>query len=94
MNAKLLELALRKQRLQIESDRLREQWQDHAQGLAPVLGIADRARAGLDWLRRHPAVPVGIGITIAVAKPRFLWRWAKRAFLVWQFWRKARRMLR
>jgi hypothetical protein len=94
MNAKLLELALRKQRLQIESDRLRAQWQGHAQGLAPALGIVDRTRTGLHWLRRHPAVPVGIGVAVAVAKPRFLWRWAKRALLAWQFWRRAQGTLR
>jgi hypothetical protein len=92
MNAKQLELALKKQRLQIQSDHLREQWQAHAQGVAPALGLADQARTGLRWLRRHPSALIGASIAIAAAKPHLLWRWAKRAFFVWQVVRKGRRL--
>lgn len=93
MNARMLELALRKQRLQFQSDALREQWRQHARGLAPAFGAADRLRAGAGWLARHPAVLVGAGVAVAVARPRALWRWIRRGAVAWQFWRNGQRWL-
>jgi hypothetical protein len=93
MNARMLELALKKQRLQFKSDLLRTQWQGHARGLRPVLGVADQARAGYAWLRRHPEVLAGAGVAVAVARPRKLWHWLKRGFLAWQLLRKGRNLL-
>lgn len=93
MNARLLDLALRKQRLQFKSDALREQWRQHAQGLAPAFGVADQVRAGADWLGRHPEVLLGAGVAIAVARPRALWRWMRRGAIAWQFWRNGQRWL-
>jgi hypothetical protein len=79
----LLELALRKQRLQIRSDTLREQWQEHAHGLAPAFAVADHVRSGVGWLRRHPEVVAGASVALAVARPRAMWRWARRGFVAW-----------
>jgi hypothetical protein len=93
MSVQQLELALKKQRLQFKSDLLREQWQGHARALAPVLGIADQARAGVAWLRLHPEVLAGVGVAVVVAKPRACWRWLKRAFAAWQLLRKGQRLL-
>lgn len=93
MNTRMLELALKKQRLQFKSDMLRDQWCAHARGLAPVLGAADRVRAGFGWLRRHPEVLVGVGVAFAVARPRAVWRWLKRGVVAWQFWRKGQELL-
>ena len=93
MNSRTLELALKKQRLQFKSDILRKQWCDHARGLTPVLDAADRVRAGYVWLRRHPEVVVGVGVAVAVAKPRAVWRWFKRGVVAWQFWRRGREWL-
>lgn len=93
MNERQLALALKKQRLQIKSDALREQWQQHARGLAPTLAVADQVRAGIGWLKQHPEVTVGAGVALAVAKPRAVWRWLRRGFTVWQVWRKGQRWL-
>jgi hypothetical protein len=93
MNARLFELALEKQRLQLKSDALREQWRNHARGLAPTFGAADQVRAGVGWLGHHPEVLVGAGVAIAVARPRALWRWARRGAVAWQFWRNAQHWL-
>jgi hypothetical protein len=93
MNPRLLEVALKKQRLQFKSDMLREQWRGHAHGLAPVLGAADQVRAGYAWLRRHPEVVVGTGVAVAVARPRAVWRWFRRGVIAWQFWRKGQQLL-
>jgi hypothetical protein len=93
MSARLLELALKKQRLQFRSDLLREEWRAHARGLAPVFGAADQVRAGYLWLRRHPELVVGAGVAVVVARPRVAWRWLRRGLLAWQFWRKGRQWL-
>lgn len=93
MNARLLELALKKQRLQFRSDLLRQEWRAHARGLKPAFVAADRVRAGYLWLRRYPEVVVGAGVAVAVARPRAAWRWLKRGFVAWQFWRKGRQWL-
>lgn len=85
-----LELALEKQRLQLEAASQRMALGDHLQGLAPLFETADRLQEGARWVKRHPEV-VAAGITFLLAmRPRsrrFLWRWGKRAFLLWQFWR-------
>lgn len=93
MNPRLLELALKKQRLQFKSDALREQWRRHARGLAPAFGAVDTVRAGVGWLGRHPEVLVGAGVAIAVARPRALWRWIRRGAIAWQFWRNGQHWL-
>lgn len=93
MNPRLLELALKKQRLQFKSDALREQWCNHARGLAPTFAAADQVREGFGWLRRHPEVAVGVGVAVAVGKPRFVWRWLRRGAVAWQFWRNGQRWL-
>ena len=93
MNSRQLQLALTKQRLQFKSDMLRDRWIAHARGLTLVLGAADQVRAGYAWLRRHPEVVVGVGVAVAVAKPRAVWRWFKRGLVAWQFWRKGQQLL-
>lgn len=85
-----LELALEKQRLQLEAASQRLALGGQLQGLAPLFDAADRLHEGARWVRRHPEI-VAAGIALlAAARPRtrrFLWRWGKRAFLAWQFWR-------
>lgn len=93
MNGQLLELALKKQRLQFQSDLLRDRWCSHARGVAPAFGVVDGVRAGAQWLRRHPEVTVGAAVALVVAKPRTVWRWLKRSFAVWGLWRKGRQWL-
>ena len=88
MNATALELALRKQRLQIAGDKLRSDFGRYAVGLAPAFGAADCAVEGARWLRRNPQILVAAGVAIVVIRPRRAWRWARRAFVGWQAWRR------
>jgi len=87
-----VELALEKQRLLLEIARQRAELSDHADGLAPLLGAADRVHAGLRWAARHPEIAAGGIAFVAAVRPgvrRFLWRWGKRAaFVAWQVWRR------
>jgi len=88
MTPRQLELALKKQRLQFRSAEQRQQLAESAVALAPVFLAADYCRAGVSWVRNHPAVTVGTVVALLVAKPRLVFRWGRRAWLVWLAWRK------
>lgn len=89
----MLELALKKQRLQIRSAELRDELARHAVVLAPAFTAADGARAGARWMRTHPQWVAGAAAALAVARPRLLWRWGRRAFVGWQAWRRVQTWL-
>lgn len=97
MNADALALALKKQRLQLKSATLREQWIGHAAGLRPLCGGVDRVGDGLRWLRGHPQVVMTTGVAasvaLLVARPRAMLRWARRGVVVWRAWRTGRNWL-
>lgn len=85
-----LELALEKQRLQLEAAGQRLALGEHIRHLGPVFDVADRFNEGVRWAKHHPAIVAAAVALIAALRPRarrFLWRWSKRAFLAWQFWR-------
>lgn len=93
MSAVTLELALKKQRLQIAAEGLRADFGRHAAGLAPVFVAADCAADGARWLRRHPQFVIAACVALVVARPSRAWRWARRAFVGWQAWRKVQSFL-
>jgi len=88
-----IELALKKQRLQMQSATLRRSFAYHALGLQPVFSVADRGRAALLWLSHHPALPVAVLVALLVARPRVVLRWARRGWLAWLALRKLRGFL-
>lgn len=90
MNDALLELALRKQRLQLRSAALRDELAIHAQALEPLCEAGDRVRDGFRWLGRHPEAVAGITVALLVAKPRAVLRWAQRGFFAWRLSAKVR----
>ena len=93
MNSTTLELALKKQRLQIAGDALRIDFARHAAGLAPAFAGADYAVEGVRWVRRNPQIVVAATVAVLVVRPKAAWRWARRAFVGWQAWRKLRDLL-
>lgn len=93
MNAATLELALKKQRLQIVSEGLRTEFGQCAAGLAPVFSAADCVVDGARWLRSNPELVVGAGVALIVARPKRAWRWGRRIFIGWQAWRKLHALL-
>lgn len=89
MNA--VELALEKQRLQLEAASQRLELSRHAAGLMPLFAAGDQVRTGVRWVVRHPEAVAATVAFLAAARPglrRFLWRWSKRALIAWQLWRK------
>ena len=93
MNSAELELALRKQRLQIAAETLRADFARHGSRLRPAFGGADLAVDAARWLRRHPQVAVAAGVALLVSRPSRIWRWGRRAFLGWQAWGRLRSFL-
>lgn len=92
MNNRLLELALQKQRLQYRSGEQRQELAKGLKPLASVFSVAEAVRGGVRWVHEHPAISTGVLVAIIVARPRIAVRWARRAWLAWQVWRKVRRM--
>lgn len=85
-----VELALEKQRLRLEAASQRMDLSRQMTGLMPVFEVADRVRDSVRWMSRHPEVVAGGVALLAAARPgvrRFIWRWGKRAVIVWHMWR-------
>lgn len=77
----------------MRSAALRENFGNFASVWMPAFAAADRVRAGLVWLRRHPLLPVASLVAILVARPRWVLRWAQRGFFAWQALRRVRAAL-
>jgi hypothetical protein len=86
MNSRQIELALSKQRLQLKSAALRDEFAAHAVVFAPLFAAGDKVHDGARWLRRNPEVAVAAGVALLVARPRSLFRWARRSVVAWQAW--------
>jgi len=93
MNEKLVELALRKQRLQIDSAALRSDLSRFAAGLSPLFAATDHVADGVSWLRRHPQILAAAVLGLLLARPRRVLRWTRRAFIGWQAWRRMKGLL-
>lgn len=93
MNSPALELALRKQRLQIAGAGLRNDIAQHAIGLTPLFTGADFTVETVRCMRRHPQLMVAAGVALVVVQPGRAWRWGRRAFVGWQIWRRLRLFL-
>lgn len=93
MNPRQVELALKKQRLQMQSAALRDNFSDHARVLQPVFAFADRGLAVVRWIRHNPVLPVATVVALLVARPRGLLRWLRRGWFVWQSLGKLRSLL-
>ena len=92
-DARLLELALKKQRLQFDSETLRNRLVYSTSFVPPLCAGFDQVRAGWQWLKARPAIPVAVGVALLVSRPRGVWRWARRGLGAWQVWQKARRYM-
>jgi hypothetical protein len=93
MASSAIELALKKQRLQIASEGLRADFGQYASGLMPAFIGADMAGVGAHWVRRNPELVVAAGVALAVIRPKSALGWARRAFITWRVWRDFRNFL-
>ena len=88
MNPKNVELALKRQRLQLQAAAQRVMIMQAIESAAPAFGAAEKVRSGLRWAKAHPEWLAGIGVALLVARPRAFFRWAKRGFFVWRSLRR------
>lgn len=93
MNQRLMELALKKQRLQLQAAAQRLELAQRLQAWAPAFAAADAVAGGLRWLKTHPQWLAGAAAVLLVVRPRAFFRWLRRGFFAWQAWRRARRAL-
>lgn len=89
MSPKLVELALRKQRLQLHIEMQRQDMEWRFEGLAPVFGAADRIREGAHWAKEHVPLLGGVALLLVALKPRLAFRVGRRA---WGGWRAFQRI--
>lgn len=90
MSPREVELALKKQRLQIQSAMLRTRLARQTRGLAPAFEAVDMVRSGYAWVRQRPYIPLALVVGIGIVRPRFIWRWLRRGWLGWQVVRRVR----
>jgi hypothetical protein len=88
-----LVLALRQRELLLHSALQRQALVQDLHALAPPLGLADRVRGGLHWLRAHPELPLAAVVVIALLRPRRALRWSTKVWAAWRLWRKLRRFV-
>jgi hypothetical protein len=84
MSPRELELALKKQRLQLQSAALRAHLAQQTRAFEPAAGAVDMVRLGYSFLRGRPYVWVAAAVVLVVAKPSAVWRWLKRGAVWWQ----------
>lgn len=97
MNQELIDLAVERGRLIERISNQRQQVEREWRPVGDALRTADyavaRIRQGGDYVKEHPEV-VAIGVAVlVVVKPRRVWRWSKRAYVVWRTWRTLRRQM-
>jgi hypothetical protein len=90
MSPARVELALAKQRLQLQSAAQRDAFMAATAQMAPLFAAADAVRDGVRWLRRHPEWLAGAVVAIAVARPGRALRWAGRVLVAVRAWRSLR----
>lgn len=93
MNPEFLELALKKQRLQIRAGQQRADMVGRLGRVEAVLDIVDRARDGARALRGSAPVLSAGALLFVVLRPRLAFRIARRAWLGWMIYRKLGRSL-
>lgn len=93
MSLSRLEVATRHGALRARIAAQRAELTKHAAPLEAALGGADKALAGVDWLKHHPAAVAAAVVVVVVASPKRAWRWGKRGFLVWRGWQTVRKSL-
>ncbi len=58
--------------------------------LAGPIAIADRAIAGINYLRQHPVILGVLVAVLAIVQRRGWWGWAQRGFVLWRAYRAFR----
>lgn len=94
MNQRILELALRKQRLQIRAEAERRDMVRHLGGVDAVLDTVDRVRDQIrdtvQWAREKAPILSLALLVLLITRPRRAIRLAQRVWVGWLIWRRVR----
>lgn len=98
MDAKLVELYLKRGRLHERIGAQRVQLTVELAPLGNALRAVDRTHALFDqarvWMLSHPGVLAVAGLVVVIWRPRTLWRSARLGFVVWRNWGRWRHWMR
>lgn len=90
MDPRLVEIALRKQRLQLRAEAQRDDMVRRLSGIDAALDRLDAAREHLAWAKERAPLLSIAALTILALKPRLTLRLARRAWVGWLLLRQAR----
>lgn len=88
-----VELALRKQRLQLRAAEQRAAALAQLERIEGLLGVVDRARDLAHGLRREAPLLAAGALVVALVRPRLALRVARRAWIGWLLYRRLGRGL-
>lgn len=87
MNQRLAAIELKRARLLERAARQREDLGQALQFLVQPLGFVDRCIGAVRKVASHPPLLAGVVFVFALLRPRRAFRWARRAFALWQGYR-------
>jgi hypothetical protein len=87
VNARLLAIQLKRERLIERAARERDAVAHALQALSRPLGFIDRCLGVVRFVLARPPLVAGIAVALALLRPRRALKWARRAFGVWQSYR-------
>lgn len=93
MSRRRIDLALKRQQLQLQAAEQRLALRHDLARFAPALSVADTVRAGIAEVKRHPEWLVGAIVLLVVVRPRTVLRWLQRGVVAWQVTSQARRLV-
>ena len=82
------ELIARQQALLLRSAQLRHSLKEQTQVLKRPLALADTAQSAVQWLYKHPALPIGAAALLLVLRPKRALAWADRTWQVWRIFQR------
>ncbi len=83
----VIEIARKRERLLARCDAQRAELSSLAQQWEGPLKIADRAVAGINYLRHHPVILGAAVALLVVIQRRGWWGWVQRGFVLWRAYR-------
>lgn len=87
MNERLFAIELRRARLIERAAREREDVSAAMQAWSRPLGFIDRCVEAVRFVAARPPLVAGVALVLVLLRPRRAFRWARRAFGLWQSYR-------
>jgi hypothetical protein len=93
MTPRQVQLALKRQRLELEAAAQRREFADSLRPFRPLFSAVDGVNHGIHYLKVHPEIPAVAALALIILRPRKVFRWARRGFFAWRLWGNLRSKL-